>query len=66
VIFGFLRSRPLPRFTSNVVGLLASSLSTSRFVSYSGLVASSTLIPSICVVGVRYSLIKVARKVVLL
>jgi hypothetical protein len=66
VIFGFLRGRPLPRFTSKVIGLLASSLSTGRFVGYSGLVASFTLIPSICVIGVRYSLTEVARKVILL
>jgi hypothetical protein len=55
VICKFLRSRPLPRFTSkganSLLGLLASSLLV--------LLASFTLIPSICVVGVKYSLIKV-------
>jgi len=52
IISGFLQGRPLLRFA----GKSESSLSTSRFV-------SST---SICVVKVRYSLTKVARKVVLL
>jgi len=52
IISGFLRGRPLLRFTSKG----KSSLLTSRFLSFT----------SICVVKVRYSLTKVARKVVLL
>jgi hypothetical protein len=53
-MLGFLRGRPLLRFTSKGASSLL------------GLLASSTLIPSICVVEVRYNLTKVARKVVLL
>jgi hypothetical protein len=52
VISGFLRGRPLPCFA----GKGESSLLTGRFVGFT----------SICVVGVRYSLTEVARKVVLL
>jgi hypothetical protein len=48
VMCGFLRSRPLLRFTSKGAGSLLGSL------------ASSTLISSICAIGVKYSLIKVA------
>jgi hypothetical protein len=53
VILGFLRGRPLLRFTGKGAGSLP------------GLFAGSTLVPSICVVEVRYGLIEVARKVVL-
>jgi hypothetical protein len=53
VMCGFLRSRPLLRFTSKGAGSLPVPL------------ASSTLIPSICAVGVKYGLTEVARKVVL-
>jgi len=59
VILGFLRSRPLLRFISKGVSLLVSSLLIDFIVSY-------TLIPSILVVKVRYSLTEVARKVILL
>jgi hypothetical protein len=62
VIYKFLRSRLLLRFISKgasfLLGLLASSLLV--------LLASFTLIPSICAIGVKYNLIKVVQKVVLL
>jgi hypothetical protein len=62
VICGFLRSRPLLRFTSKGASFLLGLLVSSLLV----LLASFTLIPSICVVGVKYNLIEVARKVILL
>jgi hypothetical protein len=58
----FLRSRPLPRFTSKGVDSLLSLLVGSLLVP----LASFTLIPSICVVKVKYNLIEVAQKVILL
>jgi hypothetical protein len=61
VMCGFLRSRPLLRFTSKGAGSLLGSLAGSLPVP----LASSTLIPSICAVGVKYGLTEVARKVVL-
>jgi hypothetical protein len=54
----FLYSRLLLCFTSKGAGFLLGSLLV--------LLVSFTLIPSIYIVGVKYSLIEVARKVVLL
>jgi hypothetical protein len=54
MILGFLRGRPLLRFTSKGAGSLPGSF------------AGFTLVPSICAVEVRYSLTEVAQKVVLL
>jgi hypothetical protein len=62
VIYKFLRNRLLLRFTSKGANSLPSLLASSLLV----LLASSTLIPSIYIVGVKYSLIEVAQKVVLL
>jgi hypothetical protein len=64
VIFGFLRGRPLLRFTSkgasSLLGLLASLLLVSS------LPASFIVILLIWTSNTRYSLTEVARKVILL
>jgi hypothetical protein len=56
VMCKFLRGRPLPRFTSkgadSLLGLLVGSLLVP--------LASFTLIPSICAIGVKYNLTEVA------
>jgi len=58
----FLRDCPLLRFTSKGAGSLLGLLASSSLVP----LVSFTLIPSICAFGVRYNLIEVARKVILL
>ena len=61
-MLGFLRGRPLLRFTSKGASSLLSLLASSLLVPLSSL----TLIPLIYAIGVKYNLIEVARKVVLL
>jgi hypothetical protein len=61
-MLGFLRSRPLLRFTSRGAGSLLGLLAGSLLVP----LISFTLIPSIRAFKVKYSLIEVARKVILL
>jgi hypothetical protein len=56
IICKFLRNCPLLRFTSKGASFLPSLLASSLLV----LLASFTLIPSICAVGVKYNLIEVA------
>ena len=62
VMCKFLCSRPLLRFTSKGADFLPSLLASSLLVP----LTSSTSIPLIYAIGVKYSLIEVARKVVLL
>jgi ABC-type glycerol-3-phosphate transport system permease component len=58
----FLRGYPLPRFTSKGISSLLSLLASSLLVP----LVSFTLIPLIYAFRVKYNLIEVARKVILL